>query len=204
MKLIWHGHSCFTVETDGGSAVFDPYSDGAVPGLAPLRLTADAVYCSHDHRDHNARELVTLTGRSPAFTVETVACHHDDRLGLLRGKNTIRILSAEGMRVAHLGDLGHRLRGEALKKLHGVDALLVPIGGYYTIDPATAKKIAEDVEARVVIPMHYRLGKMGYDVIAELSDFTKLFDRVINYGSNVFELTAGTAAQTAVLRYANA
>lgn len=45
MKLIWHGHSCFAVETDGGTAVFDPYIDGMVPGLAPLRLTADAVFC---------------------------------------------------------------------------------------------------------------------------------------------------------------
>lgn len=204
MKLIWHGHSCFTVETDGGTAVFDPYSDGTVPGLAPLRLTADAVYCSHDHRDHNARALVTLTGRSPAFTVETIACHHDDKLGLLRGGNTIHILSAEGLRVAHLGDLGHRLRGEALKRLHGVDALLLPVGGYYTIDAATAKKIAEDVEPRVTVPMHYRLGKMGYGVLAELSDLIKLFDQVEYYDSNVLELTAGTAAQTAVLRYADA
>ncbi|MGM9614158.1 MAG: MBL fold metallo-hydrolase [Oscillospiraceae bacterium] len=204
MKLIWHGHSCFTVETVGGSAVFDPYSDGVIPGLAPLRLTADAVYCSHDHRDHNARGLVTLTGCVPSFTVEPVACHHDTKLGLLRGKNTIHILSAEGMRVAHLGDLGHRLRGEALKKLHGVDALLLPVGGYYTVDAATAKKITEDVEPRVVIPMHYRLGSMGYSELAELSEFTKLVDPVINYDSNVFELTADTAAQTAVLRYANA
>lgn len=199
MKLIWHGHSCFTVETDGGSAVFDPYSDGSVPGLAPLRLTADAVYCSHEHRDHSARDVVTLTGRSPAFTVETIACHHDNRLGLLRGKNTIHILRAEGMRVAHLGDLGHLLRGEALEKLRGVDALLLPIGGYYTIDAATARKLADDIGPRIIIPMHYRLGGMGYREIAELSDFTRLCDPVIHYDSNVFELTPDTPAQTAVL-----
>lgn len=200
MKLIWHGHSCFTVETTDGSAVFDPYEDHYVPGLAPLRLTADAVFCSHEHRDHNARNCVTLTGNNPTFTMETIACYHDDRHGLLRGKNTIHILSAEGLRVAHLGDLGHRLRGEALRRLRGVDALLIPVGGYYTIDPTTAKTIVSDIAPRVVIPMHYRLGDMGYDVLAELSDFAPA--DAVRIPSNTFELTADTPAQTVILRYA--
>ena len=65
MRLIWNGHSCFTLETAGGTVVVDPYLDGSVPGLAPIRLRADAVYCSHDHRDHGARELVALTGEKP-------------------------------------------------------------------------------------------------------------------------------------------
>ena len=66
MRLIWNGHSCFTLETAGGTVVVDPSLDGSVPGLAPIRLRADAVYCSHDHRDHGARELVALTGEKPA------------------------------------------------------------------------------------------------------------------------------------------
>ena len=32
--------------------VLDPYEDGKVPGCGPLRLEADAVLCSHSHRDH--------------------------------------------------------------------------------------------------------------------------------------------------------
>jgi len=204
MKLIWHGHSCFSVVTDAGTAVFDPYIDGMVPGLAPLSLTADAVYCSHEHGDHNARDKVALSGRVPGFTVETVACFHDDKMGLLRGKNTIHILSAEGLRVAHLGDLGHPLKGAKLEKLRGVDALLLPVGGHFTIGPESAKAVADAIGARVVIPMHYRLGGMGFPVIAELSAFTSLCDNVTEYDTNELELTADTPAQTAVLRYAHA
>lgn len=204
MKLIWHGHSCFSVVTDTGTAVFDPYIDGMVPGLKPLSLTADAVYCSHEHGDHNARDKVALSGREPGFTVETIACWHDDKMGLLRGKNTIHVLSAEGLRVAHLGDLGHPLKGAKLEKLRGVDALLLPVGGHFTIGPETAKAVADAIGARVVIPMHYRLGGMGFPVIAELSSFTSLCDNVIEYDTNELELTADTPAQTAVLRYAHA
>ena len=81
MRLIWNGHSCFTLETAGGTVVVDPYLDGSVPGLAPIRLRADAVYCSHDHRDHGARELVALTGEKPDVAVETIHTWHDDQQG---------------------------------------------------------------------------------------------------------------------------
>ena len=125
MKLIWHGHSCFSVETSSGSVVFDPYIDGMVPGLAPLSLTADAVFCSHGHDDHNAVDKVALSGRAIGCSVEAFSCYHDDKLGLLRGKNTVHILSADGMRVAHLGDLGHMPGKKLLSALRGVDALLI-------------------------------------------------------------------------------
>ena len=200
MKLIWHGHSCFSVATEAGTAVFDPYKDHYVRGLGALRLTADAVFCSHEHSDHNARDAVNLTGGPFSAQVLTVPSFHDDKLGLLRGKNTIHILSAEGLRVAHLGDLGHMLRGKALEAVKGVDALLIPVGGHYTIDPVTASELADAIGARVVIPMHYRLGSMGYQVLAELSAFTSLRNDVIEYDTDTFELTADTPAQTAVLR----
>ena len=201
MKLIWHGHSCFTVEAEGYTAVFDPYADGSVPGLAPLRLTADAVFCSHGHSDHGARELVTLTGRPFPLQVETLATYHDDRMGLLRGKNTVHILHGEGMRVAHLGDLGHRPGKKVLEALAGVDALLIPVGGHFTIDAPTAKAVADAVGPRVVIPMHYRLGQMGYDVIGTLDAFTALCGDVRTYDTDTLTLSGDTPPQTAVMTY---
>ena len=201
MRIKWLGHSCFQVTAEDYTVIFDPYEDGKVPGCGPVRAAADAVYCSHEHNDHNARGLVTLSGRDCPLTVEKIASFHDDKGGVLRGPNTIHILHGEGMRLVHLGDLGHRLSGPALDAVKGADCLLIPVGGFFTIDAAAAKQVADDIGARVVIPMHYRLGKMGFDVIGTLDQFTKLCDNVRTYPGDTFDLDGDTPAQTAVLTY---
>lgn len=178
MKLTWCGHSCFLLETAEGSAVFDPYAKGSVPGLALPALTADAVFCSHGHGDHSAAEEVRLTGKQPTFSVKQLDSFHDDKKGSLRGSNRITVIEAEGLRVAHLGDLGHALGERELKILSGVDVLLIPVGGFYTIDGRTAAEIAAATGARTVIPMHYRGEGFGYDVISTADEFLSCFENV--------------------------
>ena len=64
VTIQWLGHSCFRMEYRGFSLVTDPYEDGYVPGLAPLRVSADAVFCSHGHGDHSAEPCVALSGKT--------------------------------------------------------------------------------------------------------------------------------------------
>ena len=87
IKITWLGHSCFRVETQGYIVILDPYEDGSVPGLAPLRETADLVLCSHSHHDHSAAGLVTLrqTGAPCPFVISKVSCAHDNEGGVHRG-----------------------------------------------------------------------------------------------------------------------
>lgn len=201
MHITWLGHSCFRVESRGYTAVLDPYADGSVEGLLPVRETADLVLCSHEHGDHNARDLVTLReGKAPVFRVETISTYHDDQKGAKRGPNTIHILDDGVFRAAHAGDLGCALSGEELEKLKGLDVLMVPVGGYYTIDAAQARALVNAVKPRIVIPMHYRGEGFGFDVLAELEDYTRLCGDVVYYGGSVLELTKDLPAQTAVLK----
>ena len=201
MNITWLGHSCFRVESRGYTAVLDPYADGSVEGLLPVRETADLVLCSHEHGDHNARDLVTLReGKAPVFRVETISTYHDDKKGAKRGPNTIHILDDGVFRAAHAGDLGCALSGEELEKLKGLDVLMVPVGGYYTIDAAQARTLVNAVKPRLVIPMHYRGQGFGFDVLAELEDYTRLCGDVVYYGGSVLELTKDLPAQTAVLK----
>jgi hypothetical protein len=72
MKITWIGHACFKIESNGYTLIIDPYEDGYVPGLKPLRETADMVLCSHEHGDHNAKDLIEITeGKSSGNTLRS-------------------------------------------------------------------------------------------------------------------------------------
>ncbi len=205
MKVTWLGHSCFKIESKGFQIILDPYQDGSVPGLAPIREEADQVLCSHSHGDHCGTECVSLRRGAPSpFTVETIATWHDDKEGALRGPNTIHILDDGQCRIAHLGDLGCDLLSEQKDKLRGLTALLIPVGGHFTIDAAQAKRLVDELAPAVVVPMHFRQKGIGYDVIGSVEPFTKLCNNVVVYPGSELELAPETRRQTAVLRPRNA
>lgn len=200
MRLTWLGHSCFKVESGGYTIVLDPYEDGSVPGCAPVRESADEVLCSHEHFDHNFRDGVTLkkSGAAP-IKVDTILTYHDDKKGTLRGSDKIHILDDGQVKVAHMGDLGCELEPEQAEKLKGLDAVLIPVGGYYTIDALQAKKLIDQIKPKVTIPMHYRGEGFGFDVLGTVEDYTKQCSDVEDYPTNVIEIEKDTKRQTAVL-----
>lgn len=174
MRLKWLGHACFLLEQDGYRLILDPYRE--VPGHPDVRARAHEVLCSHQHFDHNAVESVELLPkRKSPFTVRTVATCHDDRGGALRGENTVHVISAGGVTVAHLGDLGHALTAEQLAAIGPVDGALVPVGGTYTLDPEGAKQVCDALRPRWVIPMHYRHGPCGFPVLRTAEEFAALW-----------------------------
>lgn len=187
MTVTWLGHACFALEHEGYRIVTDPWRE--VPGFGEMKTEANAVYCSHGHYDHAATETVTIiSGGTSPFTVTEIPTFHDEVQGAKRGENTIRMFEASGIRVAHLGDLGHPLSEAQLAPLRGVDVLLIPIGGVYTMDPFEAKQLADAVGAAVTVPMHYRRGELGFDNIADVEDFLSRFDSraVIRIHGNSF------------------
>ncbi|MGN1001479.1 MAG: C-GCAxxG-C-C family (seleno)protein [Oscillospiraceae bacterium] len=200
VNITYLGHACFRLEYGGQSLVLDPYADNYVPGLGVLRTRANYVYCSHGHKDHCHEASVALEPcGEPRFTVEELVVDHDMEGGALRGKSTVRIFSFGSLRVAHLGDLGRMLTFAEGERLRDLDCLMIPVGGYYTIDPVTAKSIVDWLRPRVVIPMHYRTDTSGYEVIAHINAFTELFDSVERRGSSL-TLDESTPARVAVLQ----
>lgn len=205
ISITWHGHSCFSVSCRNFSIVLDPYAPESVPGLkglAPRSLTANQVLCSHEHSDHGFKEAVSLVGypgQSP-FNILKIDTYHDNANGTLRGANRIHILEAAGLRIAHLGDLGCSLEPRQMESLKKLDAILVPVGGYYTIDAAQAKKLVSELSPRVVIPMHYRSDTFGHPVIGRLEEYTEHCNDVVYYDTNTIVIDTASKPQTAVLK----
>lgn len=164
MHITWLGQACFKIQSKDITLVTDPY-DSKV-GLKLPRLTADVITVSHDHYDHaNVKAVggtpltITTAGEYEIKRVfiQGLPSWHDDQQGAERGPNIIFTYTIEGMKIAHLGDLGATLDDEQLEKLEGVDILLIPVGGVYTIDGKKAATVVSQIDPRIVIPMHYKI-----------------------------------------------
>ena len=191
MKITWIGHSCFLIESGGYRIVIDPYEDGSVPGLRPVRVEADQVLCSHDHHDHAGVSCVSIREESPAspFAIQTLPSWHDGHRGAKRGPNTIHILDDGQIKLAHLGDLGCRPEPDQMELLSGLDVILIPVGGFYTINGEQAASLVTQMRPRITIPMHYRGESFGYDVISTAEDFLDLEDEITCLDGSELEVT---------------
>ena len=182
MKIKFYGHACFSITFDDGKKLLiDPY-DSAQVGYRSRTFAADYVACSHDHGDHNYLECVLdgyiLVDRERGLEQERVKItpiqtSHDNHNGALRGANTMFLVESQGIKIVHCGDLGHELSQEILEQVRGCDILMIPVGGYYTIDATTAAKVTEAIEPLVVIPMHYHTEDCTVDVLAPREDFVE-------------------------------
>ena len=180
MKITYLGHSCFKFEKDGFAMIIDPYQAGSVPGYAPLKEHANQVLSSHKHGDHFGLNEVKLavTRADTPFMVSFIETFHDDKNGALRGCNNVIIVDVDGMKIVHMGDIGCELSDDDIKKIKGCDVLMIPVGGFYTIDAKQAKAYVDKLQPKITIPMHYRGKGFGYDEIGTVDKFTKLFDEV--------------------------
>ncbi len=188
--LTWFGQSMFLLESAAGTRiVMDPIPKG-IGYDPPAALAADAVTVSHEHADHNNVALVAgkpkvlrgLTADKKGWTkivdkvkeiaVRSVGVYHDGKKGAERGLNTVFVFDVGNLRVAHLGDLGHLLDDKQLDAIGVVDVLLVPVGGFYTIDGQTAGRVVDQLRPRlVVIPMHYKTDVLTIKELSSVDGF---------------------------------
>ncbi|MBI4029181.1 MAG: MBL fold metallo-hydrolase [Candidatus Blackburnbacteria bacterium] len=179
MDIAWLGHSSFRIKGKSASIVTDPFDPSV--GLKFPKVEADIVTVSHAHQDHNRADLV---GGSPKVvsgpgeyeikevSIFGIPTYHDLKNGQERGSNTVYTISMDGMHLCHLGDLGHKLTQDQLGEIGNIDILFVPVGGVYTIDAQLAVEVVTAIEPKVIIPMHYKLPGLKYE-LAGVEDFIK-------------------------------
>jgi len=212
MKVKWLGHACFLITSEEGLKIItDPYSAGGGIKYGPVDESADIVTVSHDHFDHNAvatvcgrPEVVSGSGVKNVKGIEFrgIATYHDSSGGSERGANTVFCFALNGIKVCHLGDLGHTLSRDQVSQVGPVDVLIVPVGGFYTIDDKNASQVCDDLKPKVIIPMHFKTPKLDFP-IAGVDDFVKGKKNVRRTGSSEAEFKQGklpAAAEIVVLQ----
>ncbi len=163
MEISWLGHSCFRLRGREAAIVVDPCSKST--GYSIGKPTANIVTVSHDHPGHNNVAAVAGSPRVvegpgefeiAGVLITGIRTYHDQDNGAKLGKNVAYVLELEGLRVCHLGDLGHVPSPEQVEAMSGVDILLAPVGGGSTIGATAAAETVSLLEPKLVIPMHYQ------------------------------------------------
>ena len=176
MKIINLGHACYLLKGSSVSVVIDPYRDRSVPNLKLPRVEANYVFCSHDHYDHDAKNLVTTVPTNGELNYKITVVPHDHHRGAHRGLNKMHIFIIDGYRIIHTGDLGCIPPQDVLEEMENADILLAPINGYYTISAKELKEIMDIVNPKVTIPMHYfkKDRNSGYPDGGQIDEFKSL------------------------------
>jgi len=186
MKIRWLGHAAFVLTTEQGQVILtDPYEPNCYGGAlrySKITVNSNVVTLSHDHADH-ACAASALKGKPQVIDragdyeisgvkIKGIPSFHDANNGKERGKNIIFTHQTDGLTVAHLGDLGHIPSQGQYEQIGLVDVLLAPVGGHFTIDATQATEIAQNLKAKVVIPMHYKTEQIDFP-IAPVDGFLK-------------------------------
>lgn len=180
MVITWYGQSCFKIQSGPLTVILDPFNKSI--GLTPPKIEADLVLVTHDHSDHN--NLSTIKGAPfvvdgpgeyeyRGVRIKGIAAYHDNSEGSDRGLNTIYTIIMEGISIVHLGDIGQeKLTDSQLENMGSIDVLMVPVGGVYTIEAASALEIANQIEPHIVVPMHYKVNGLKVK-LAAVDEFLK-------------------------------
>lgn len=181
LAIRWWGHACFSLSDGSRTVLVDPFP--ADFGYKPPDVEPQVVLVSHEHFDHNAVSTVRgqpIVIRTPGeheaagLRFRGVTSFHDDKQGAQRGTNTMYVWQMAGLKLVHVGDLGTELTPEQIAAIGTpVDVLMIPVGGFYTIDAAQAVRVAQQLQARLILPMHVKTKAQARLPIAPVEDFIK-------------------------------
>ena len=174
MKVKWYGHAAFRLlPTEGPTVITDPYTPEGV-GYAPIPDTADLVLISSDDDDAHCRADL-IAGQPAVLNALTIAQNGGsaDAAGLtvtaieaaewdhhpeheVPGQNGMYRFTLDGIKCAHMGDVGNPLTDAQIAFFEDVDILFALAGGYLTITLPDLMEMIHRVRPKLVIPMHFR------------------------------------------------
>jgi len=198
MKIKWLGHATFLITSNSGTKIItDPYATKDTLNYGEINESADIITVSHDHLDHNNvavvsgnPEVVKKTTQIKGMKFKAIPTYHDDASGEKRGNNIIFCFEVDGINICHLGDLGHPLGDKQAAEAGKVDVLLIPVGGFYTIDATVAGQVCGQLKPRVIIPMHFKNDKCSFPING-VEDFLRGKRNVSRLNTSEIEFKAG-------------
>ena len=219
VQIIYYGHSCFEFNYEKYRILIDPFTPEWFDYKLP-KGQFDMVFSSHDAKDHSYFEgliiekLLLASGAADEFKILekdnssiqkgsvteylgkkkfsywTVPSFHDEVQGQKNGVNGIICFDINGIKIVHMGDIGHILEEKQIKSIGEVDILMIPVDSYYIIEVEKARKIVNQLSPTIVIPIHYKTDKSSNKArVEDLDHFAEMFENVKRYKGSSLKVT---------------
>ncbi|MCL4344005.1 MAG: metal-dependent hydrolase [Nitrososphaerota archaeon] len=183
--LKWLGHSAFELNTSNKMLLIDPWiSNPNSPAKVKDYYNADYLIVTHDHSDHlgDAVEISRNSGApiiavfelanflNESEKVKTIGMNIGGPLKLTsslsvfltqafhsstHGAPTGTIVKTDTATIYHAGDTGLFGDMKLIGQVYKPDIMLIPIGGFFTMNPEQAAIAVQMVSPKIAIPMHY-------------------------------------------------
>lgn len=201
VSVRWFGHSFAYITTTTGVRIsIDPYGESLITYPFPQRLQSDVVLISNESDAYSSAERIfgnplvfrsiTSIGlnRASGFTFKGIQTFKDREKGKREGSNTIYTFTVDNLRFAHLGHLGHPLDSRLREEIGAIDILFIPVG-LKTLAVEEWRRIANELRARIIIPITYATSFNANIPLRPLDEFLQGQTNVIRLKSDGFEIS---------------
>jgi len=181
ISVEWLGHCCFRITGNEGQRILiDPFDESI--GLHVPSFECEVLAVSHSHYDSSARHLVPppyeiVDSKGTTFAggiaFNALPWWHDQRQGKDFGSVLIFVFELDGMKVGYLSHIGAIPRQWIYESLEGLDIMILPVGGIFTIGASDAAYLAKKLKPKLIIPMHFKVPWLSF-TLGPLSDFLRL------------------------------
>ena len=191
MEIKWIGHNSFLlINSFGKKILLDPMQ--LYPYIQKYDLNPDIITFSHSHNNEiinyylntNCKIIRSaMNYEDKYFYIKGFTTFRDNYNGFKRGENIIYIIEMDGLKLCHLGSLGHVLDSSLIEKLLDIDILFIPIGGHFCLDGYSAAKLASIIKPKYIVPMSFKTSSEYFYLDGPLK-FLNSFNNIIHYTSN--------------------
>ena len=171
VRLTYIGHSTFLIESPSGVTIATDYNDSIRPTIVPEIVTMNRAHTTHfsffpePEIEHvlqgwgengvPARHDLTVRDVWIRNVTTNIRGGFGESASIQRDMNSMFVFEVSGLCIAHLGHLHHPLTDDHLKALGRIDVVLAPVDGSFTLNVDDMIGVLQDIQAPLVIPMHY-------------------------------------------------
>lgn len=169
MDIQYYGAHCIRINSKEATVVINDNVVSLGAKKSVIKKDNIAVFTNDDIRDKSdpkdAKSVIDMPGEYEISAVSILGVPVQAHLDEDGERATMYRLVVNDIRIVVAAHMHPDIDETKLEAIGTTDILVVPVGGNgYTLDPVGAAKIIKKIDPRIIIPTHYSIEGINYEV----------------------------------------